>query len=187
MLIDRMNLLNSTSARALRLFLGVAVFAGATLFVPAQSAPHVTPLHHKAPAFTRRALSGQTISLSAYKGKVVLLNFWATWCTPCRVELPRFAQWQRQLGPSGFQVIAVSMDDSPSTTRATLKRSLPPFPVLMGDAKLAESYGGILGLPVTFLIARDGTVVRRLEGETNLDDLHAAVQALLAQPPHPKH
>ncbi|MDE3200984.1 MAG: TlpA family protein disulfide reductase [Acidobacteriota bacterium] len=166
--------------------LSAATFALATLGAGAQATSASALLHHKAPAFSHRALSGDTVSLDAYKGKVILLNFWATWCGPCRVELPRFAQWQRELGAKGFQAVAVSMDDSPAPVRAALKRKPLPFPVLMGDAKLAESYGGVLGLPVTFLIARDGTIWHRFEGETNLDAMHAAILALLAQPPHAK-
>ncbi len=176
----------SILAQAALLFVSAAIITTAALSACAQSAPPSPLLHHKAPAFTRRALSGDSVSLTSYRGKVVLLNFWATWCAPCRVELPRFAQWQRELGSSGFQVIAVSMDDSPAPVRATLRRSPLTFPVLMGDLKLAASYGGVLGLPVTFLIARDGTIVRRFEGETNLDELHKAIQLLLAEQPHAK-
>ena len=160
-----------------RTLLCVVALIVATLTAHAQTSPL---LHQPAPAFTRPSLNGSTVSLSAYKGKVVLLNFWATWCPPCRVELPRFAQWQRELGHSGLRVIAVSMNDSPAPVRAQLKRAPLPFPVLMGDSNLGSVYGDILGLPVTFLIARDGTIVRRFEGEANLDDLHNTIKSLLA-------
>ena len=115
--------------------------------------------------FTRNDLNGDRVSLRRYRGKVILLNFWATWCVPCRLELPRFADWQKQYGPEGLQVIAVSMDDSPRPVRAFVRKLKPNFPIIHGRRKLGTRYGGILGLPVTFLIARDGRVTARIDGE----------------------
>lgn len=141
-----------------------------------------SPLLHKpAPAFTRTGFDGKPIALGDYRGKVVVLNFWATWCIPCRQELPRFAAWQRQYAAQGFQVIAVSMDDAPAAPRALARKLNLGFPALLGDEKLGTLYGGVLGLPVSFLIARDGTVVERIDGETDLSALEARIQALLAQ------
>jgi cytochrome c biogenesis protein CcmG/thiol:disulfide interchange protein DsbE len=178
--------------RASFMLVCAVALTAAALATPPQTDHKAPPLstsllHHKAPQFTRRALDGHSVSLSAYKGKVVLLNFWATWCGPCRVELPRFAQWQRELGPSGFQVVAISMDDSPSPVRSFLKRTPLPYPVLMGDARLGAAYGNILGLPVTYLIARDGTIVHRYEGESNLDEMNISIQSLLSERPHAEH
>lgn len=138
-------------------------------------------LHKPAPSFTRIDLNGDRVSLQSYRGKVILLSFWATWCIPCRLELPRFIEWQKQYGPVGLQVIAVSMDDNPSPVRAFVRKLKPDFPVVMGDAKLGTRYGGILGLPVTFLIARDGRVFTRLEGEANLPAMESRIKELLAQ------
>lgn len=139
-----------------------------------------TLLNRPAPPFSRTDLSGARISLSGYRGKVVLLNFWATWCAPCRTELPRFAAWQRRYGPEGLQVIAVSMDDDPVPVRTFLRKRQPNYPVLMGDAKLGEMYGGVLGVPVTFLIDRQGVVRARFEGEADLSVMEARLRELLA-------
>jgi cytochrome c biogenesis protein CcmG/thiol:disulfide interchange protein DsbE len=129
----------------------------------------------------RRDLAGKAIRLRAYRGKVVLLNFWATWCGPCRTELPRFAAWQRTYEEEGLQVIAISMDDDRATAR-TMARSLAlDFPVVMGDAALGERYGRVLGLPVTFLVARDGTIAARLDGESQLADMETKIKQLLAR------
>ncbi len=142
-------------------------------------------LHRPAPQFARRSLSGARVNLHAYRGKVVLLNFWATWCAPCQVELPQFAAWQAKFASDGLQVIAVSMDDNATPVRALTRRLRLNFPVVLGDPALGTQYGGVLGLPITFLIARDGTVSSRFEGaaETHAQLIHmeATIKQLLAQ------
>jgi len=147
------------------------------LRVPAQN----VLLHKPAPSFVRRDINGKTIRLRNYRGKVVLLNFWATWCVPCRLELPRFAALQRKYQLEGLQVIAVSMDDYAAPVRTVARSLALDFPVVMGDATLGERYGGVLGLPVTFLLARDGTIAARLEGESQPADIEERVEQLLAQ------
>jgi thiol-disulfide isomerase/thioredoxin len=141
----------------------------------------VSLVHKQAPVFARKDLRGKTVALRAYRGKVVLLNFWATWCGPCLVELPRFAAWQKQYGPDGLQVIAVSMDDGPTPARALVRKLALDFPVVMGDEKLGSMYGGVLGLPVTYLIDRKGKVRGRIEGESDLKVMEGKIQKLLAE------
>jgi thiol-disulfide isomerase/thioredoxin len=147
--------------------------------------PPLSLLHRPAPAFSRRSLDGTRVRLRAYRGKVVLLNFWATWCPPCQVELPRFAAWQAKYNADGLQVIAISMDDDPAPVHALARRLGLGFPIILGDPSIGSRYGGVLGLPVTFLIARDGTVAARFEGaaenETQLTDIEVSVRQLLAQ------
>jgi cytochrome c biogenesis protein CcmG/thiol:disulfide interchange protein DsbE len=150
------------------------------LCVSAGAASENSLLHKSAPAIVGRDLAGRTVSLRAYRGKVVLLNFWATWCAPCQVELPRFAAWQRKYGPEGLQVIGIAMDDAPGPVRARVRRLGLGFPVMMGDAAIGTRYGGVLGLPVTFLIARDGTAAARFAGETSLEEMEKEIQGLLA-------
>ena len=139
-------------------------------------------LNKKAPEFTLRDLNGGSIDLASFRGKVVLLDFWATWCAPCQVEMPRFAQWQRQYGPQGFQVIGISMDDDPALARKLYARLKLNYPVAMGDEKLGELYGGVLGLPLTYLIDRNGEVRARFQGETDLKTIEMRLKALLSKP-----
>lgn len=143
--------------------------------------PTKSLLHRHAPAFVRHDLQGHSVRLRAYRGKVVLLNFWATWCAPCLEELPHFEAWQTRYARNGFQAIAVSMDDTDAPVRALASKLQLTIPVVMGDAPLGDRYGGILGLPITFLIDRRGMVVARFEGATDLDALERQVCQLLAR------
>lgn len=138
--------------------------------------------NHPAPVFSRVELHGKKIDLADYRGKVILLNFWATWCAPCRVELPRFSSWQTSYEKQGLQVLAVSMDDNEALTRGVVQKLRLSFPVMMGDAKLGDLYGGIFGFPVTFLIDRKGIIRQRIEGEADLDKTESRVKALLLEP-----
>jgi cytochrome c biogenesis protein CcmG, thiol:disulfide interchange protein DsbE len=134
-----------------------------------------------APQFVRNDLDGRPVDLAALRGKVVLLNFWASWCGPCLVEMPRFAAWRRDLAPN-LTVLSVSMDDEPETAVRVRRKLALDYPILMADAPLANDYGGILGLPVTFLIDRQGTVRSRFQGETDLSIIEARIRELIAEP-----
>ncbi len=123
--------------------------------------------HPLAPDFSLTGLSGQTLQLSRYRSKVVLLNFWATWCSPCRSEIPRFVDLQRKYDRDGLQIIGISLDDDPKLVRAFYQQLTMNYPVAIGDAKLAERYGGILGLPVSFLIGRNGRIYAKHAGESD--------------------
>jgi len=132
-----------------------------------------------APAFARADLSGARLDLKSYRGKVVLLNFWATWCAPCQIEMPAFAAWQRQYGPQGLQIIGISMDDGPAPVRRLVKKLQLNYPVAMGDAPLGESYGGVLGLPLTYLIDSNGIVRAQFQGETDPKTIEKQLKLLL--------
>ena len=134
-----------------------------------------------APNFSRPGLDHRKIVLSSFRGKVVLLNFWATWCEPCLTEMPTFVEWQKQYGSGNFQVIGISMDDAAPEVIATVSRLKVNYPVLMGDEYLGEAYGGVLGLPVTFLIDRDGKIRARYEG-ASLTRINSDIQKLLPSP-----
>ena len=141
-----------------------------------------SPAPRRAPEFVRTGLNQQRIDLNAYRGKVVLLNFWATWCAPCELEMPHFVDWQNKYGPRGLQIIGISMDDDPALARAAYRKLRLNYPVAMGDAKLGELYGGVLGLPVTFLIDAHGQVRAGFEGETSLNKIETQLQSLLPRP-----
>ena len=109
----------------------------------------------------------------------MLLNFWATWCTPCRGEIPQFVEFQNTLGPQGLQLIGISMDDDAKPVHEFYQQFKMNYPVAIGSADLAESYGGVLGLPVTFLIGRDGRIAAKYIGATDLTALQQKIQSLL--------
>jgi cytochrome c biogenesis protein CcmG, thiol:disulfide interchange protein DsbE len=144
----------------------------------AQTAARGTGVGHLAPNFSRPDLSHRKIVLSSYRGKVVLLNFWATWCGPCLTEMPTFAEWQTQYGSGNFQVIGISMDDATPDVIATVSRLKLNYPVLMGDEYLGAAYGGVLGLPVTFLIDREGKIRARYQ-DASLTRINSDIQKLL--------
>jgi cytochrome c biogenesis protein CcmG/thiol:disulfide interchange protein DsbE len=132
-----------------------------------------------APDFSLTDLSGQTLQLSRYPGKVVLLNFWATWCSPCRSEIPRFVDLQSKYDRDGFEIIGISLDDDPKLVRAFYQQLRMNYPVAIGDAKLAEQYGGVLGLLVSFLIGRNGRIYAKYVGETDISLIEREVKSLL--------
>lgn len=118
-----------------------------------------------APQFTRDDLLGHPFDLKAQRGKIVLIDFWASWCPPCIVEIPHLAQLQKQYGGRGFQVVGVSMDDSAGTTNETMRKMPFNYPVVLGDAKFGNLYGGVLGLPLQLLVGADGKILAIWSGE----------------------
>lgn len=138
-----------------------------------------TLVHTKAPEFVRTDLEHTRLDLNAYRGKVVLLNFWATWCAPCQVEMPTFVAWQNKYGAQGLQIVGVSMDDDPAPVRAAYRKLKLNYPVAMGDVKLGNLYGGVLGLPITFLIDRHGEIRAEFQGETDPGKIETQVLSLL--------
>jgi peroxiredoxin len=159
----------------MKLLLCLCVVGGA-----AQSPVATTSLINKeAPQFVRTDLENRTLDLNAYRGKVVLLDFWATWCASCQIEMPRFVAWQNQYGSRGFQIIGISMDDDPELARRLYKKMKLNYPVAMGDEKLGQQYGGVLGLPLTFLIDSQGKVRAQFRGETDLKVIEEQFKPLL--------
>ena len=120
-----------------------------------------------APDFTLPLVDGGQLRLSSYRGKIVLLDFWAPWCVPCREEIPRFVELQRKYGDRGLQIIGVSMDDSPEPVQAFYQQFRMNYPVVMGTADVGAAYGGVLGLPIAFLIDRQGRIYAKHIGATD--------------------
>jgi cytochrome c biogenesis protein CcmG, thiol:disulfide interchange protein DsbE len=135
-----------------------------------------------APDFTRIDVAGKAIRLSSYRGKVVLLNFWATWCAPCLAEIPAFSGWQQKYGPEGLQILGVSMDDDSGPVKLAVHKYHVVYPVVMGDENLGELYGGVLGLPLSFIIDPSGRIVARYQGKSDLAQLEFRLKALLPRP-----
>jgi peroxiredoxin len=131
--------------------------------------------------FTVNDMNGKTVALSSFKGKVIVLDFWATWCPPCKAEIPGFVELQQAYGNKGLQVVGVSVDDP--------AEKLPPFatefkmnyPVLVGLGRddLQDAYGPMWGIPTTFLISRDGRICRKHSGLVGKERYEKDIKALL--------
>ena len=137
------------------------------LFTGCRASAPKAPVNGEAPDFSVTDLQGKKLALSDYRGKVVLLDFWATWCAPCLDEIPHFVEMQQKYAPQGFQAIGISMDDGPKPVEQFYSEHKLNYPVAIGTAKLAESYGGVLGLPVTFVVGRDGRIRKMFVGATD--------------------
>lgn len=151
----------------------------ATLLVLLCGATTATKIGDVAPDFTRTDLAGRQVHLADYRGKLVLLNFWATWCAPCRKEMPLFSKWQHDYGAQGLQIVGVSMDDDVTSVKQLLAQSPVRYPIVMGDAQLGERFGGVFGLPLSFLIDAQGRIVARYQGESDLARMEAKLKELL--------
>ena len=170
-----------------RLLWIVAVFlAGAVVYMGSRTPKPSTPAANAgqsqvAPDFTITSLDGKPVKLSDYRGKVVLLDFWATWCTGCRAEIPRFMDWQQKYGAQGLVVLGVSMDDSSKDATNYAREMKISYPVAMGTPQLADAYGGVLGLPVNLLITRDGRIASKYVGVTDLVAMERQITEQLKQ------
>jgi thiol-disulfide isomerase/thioredoxin len=115
-----------------------------------------------APDFDLPTLDGKNLKLSDLRGKAVLLNFWATYCGPCKIEMPWFVELQKEYGPQGFQIVGVAMDDASTDEIAKFTRQMGVnYPVLIGKDSVADSYGGVSVLPTTFFVDRNGKLIAR--------------------------
>ena len=118
-----------------------------------------------APDFSLVALDGKTMRLSDFRGKAVLLNFWATWCGPCKIEMPWLVDLQNQYGAQGLQIVGVAMDDASKEDIAKFASDMGVnYPILIGKEAVGNDYGGVPALPETFVIARDGKIVDKIIG-----------------------
>jgi cytochrome c biogenesis protein CcmG/thiol:disulfide interchange protein DsbE len=142
-----------------------------------------------APTVSFQNLDGQTVNLAQYRGKVVLVNFWATWCEPCRSEIPELIQFQKEYGNKGFTVLGVAMDQEGKSVVAPFvakpqfdvggQKVAMNYPVVLGNESIATKFGGIIGLPTSYMISKDGKVVKHVIGVIDDQGINDLIQKLL--------
>jgi cytochrome c biogenesis protein CcmG/thiol:disulfide interchange protein DsbE len=142
-----------------------------------------------APTVSFQNLEGQTVNLSQYHGKVVLVNFWATWCEPCRSEIPELIQFQKEYGSKGFTVLGVAMDQEGKSVVAPFvakpqfevgdQKVAMNYPIVLGNDKIATKFGGIIGLPTSYVISKDGKIIKRVIGVIDDQGMNQLIQKLL--------
>jgi len=142
-----------------------------------------------APEVTFKDLNGKDATLAQYKGKVVLVNFWATWCDPCYIEIPWLIEMQQKYEAKGFTVLGISMDEEgkaavdPFLAKERFNvngQKLPMnYPIVIGNDEVADKFGGLLGYPTSFLISRDGKIVKRVQGLISYEELTKAIESQL--------
>jgi len=120
-----------------------------------------------APDFTLKDLSGNEVGPASFRGKVLIIDFWATWCPPCRKAIPHLVSMKQKYGDKGFEVLGVSLDEGPdvlSTVKAFAQEQGVNYPIVIGDQNIANSYGGINGIPRFFIVDKNGYIIKSQTG-----------------------
>jgi thiol-disulfide isomerase/thioredoxin len=140
----------------------------------------VSPARTPASDWELPDLNSKLVKFSDFRGHVLIVDFWATWCVPCRVEIPHFVELQRQYGDKGLTVIGVSLDEQgPEVVKKFVKRFGVTYPIVIGNEKVVEAYGGIDAIPTTFVIDRQGHIVSRHIGYDDKAVFEKEIQSLL--------
>jgi len=142
------------------------------------------PAGKPAPDFELKSIDGKSYKLADLRGKAVLLNFWATWCPPCKIEIPWFIELQKQYADQGLVVVGVAMDDDTNKQKVVsdfVSQMKIDYPILLGTDQVADQYGGVDALPTTFFIGRDGKIVRRVMGLAGHSEFEDAIHAALRE------
>jgi len=124
-------------------------------------------------------MNGNDVKLADYRGKVILLNVWATWCGPCQAEIPELVEAYNKYKDQGVVVIGVSLDDTADTLREYAPKKQMNYPILLMRDAFDDAYGPILGVPISFFIGRDGKISRKHFGPVTKDDIDREIKALL--------
>jgi thiol-disulfide isomerase/thioredoxin len=142
-----------------------------------------------APDVTFKDLQGKDVKLADLKGKVVVVNFWATWCEPCQIEIPWMIGFQGKYGDKGFTLLGVAMDDEGKSVVAPFvektqfdvdgKKMAMNYPVVIGNDDLSSKFGGLIGLPTTIVLGRDGKIHKKFLGLVSHDELEKQIKELL--------
>jgi thiol-disulfide isomerase/thioredoxin len=135
-----------------------------------------------APAFSLMTLDGKKVSLSDYKGHAVLVNFWATWCGPCKVEMPWFEQFQKQYAGQGLVILGLvdDVDAGKDVIAKTAQKTGVTYPILLADGKVQTAYGGVDVLPMSFYVDRNGVVIEETAGLGPKDEIEAHIKKAIA-------
>ncbi|MFZ0592842.1 MAG: redoxin domain-containing protein [Bryobacteraceae bacterium] len=150
--------------------------AGKAQQSPGEQSSNLKP----APDFSLKDANGATVKLSDYRGKVLLLNFWATWCGPCKIEIPWFMEFEQQYKNKGFEVLGVAMDDDGWTAvKPYVADRKFNYRVVLGNDSVANAYGGVDALPTTFVINQEGRILTSHIGLVNRDDYVKEITSLL--------
>jgi peroxiredoxin len=181
MLMNRGTIVFITVAAFLILLVSIAVRSSRSSSPTLSTASNGANTDAKpAPQFELKTLDGRVVKLSDFRGKAVILNFWATWCAPCRVETPWLVQLYRDYNGQGLEIVGISMDDGgPHLVEKFVHEMNVNYTVLMGNNSVSETYGGLRFLPQTFLIDRDGNIVSQTLGPRRKNDLENDIKRLL--------
>jgi thiol-disulfide isomerase/thioredoxin len=135
-----------------------------------------------APTFTLTNLEGKKVSLADYKGRPVLVNFWATWCGPCKVEMPWFEEFRKQYAAQGFEILGLTddVDAGKDTIAKVASKAGVTYPILLTDGKVQTAYGGLEVLPVSFYVDRNGVIVEQTAGLGSKDQIEAIIRKTIA-------
>ena len=132
------------------------------------------------PQFALTSLEGKTVAMKDLGGRVVIVDFWATWCGPCREEIPHLNELYSELKGKGLEIVGISMDsDGTDGVKDFAREFRIQYPIVMGDEKVAESFGGIMGLPTTFIIDRKGRIAKKYIGLPPAADMVKIVRDLV--------
>jgi peroxiredoxin len=146
--------------------------------------PNLMETAKLAPSWELQDLDGKTVHSADFAGKVIVLDFWATWCPPCRGEIPGFIALQRKYSAQGFAVVGVSVDEAGvKTVKAFAQKEGINYPIVLTDSKVVDAYGGIDGLPTTFIIDRSGHIVKQHLGFTDQAEIENEIKPLLKPQP----